>query len=296
LVRTPETGGRIPRRLASGVAEARRLARERGLLPLRDEDPDASEGLAATAATRRRRARDHADRVARRAFPEQTAGAACALCRKTSAEDASCPGYVAGELLAFERRGGGGPFWIHDGCAAASAEVRVVDDVWFDVEAAARRGRLLKCAACGKPGATLGCIEATCRKSFHPRCACDRERWDVARHAPAGFYDAADAARRDDDLSDGADSSDDDFEGSPFEAFACLDHRPRLPPPPPACRVAHCTRRWPGFRPRIKPRPLGAPRRPEGFVDDDGAPKPPPPPPRGDAPRGKPRHALLAVS
>jgi hypothetical protein len=37
--------------------------------------------------------------------------------------------------------------------------------------AAVKRGRSLKCAACGERGATVGCGEKRCSKSFHLRCA-----------------------------------------------------------------------------------------------------------------------------
>ena len=61
---------------------------------------------------------------------------------------------MAGPLLAFEQ--GSRIVWVHDGCAAASSEVRVLDDAWFHVHAAISRGRRIQCAACGQKGATLG--------------------------------------------------------------------------------------------------------------------------------------------
>jgi hypothetical protein len=40
-----------------------------------------------------------------------------------------------------------------------------------NVLAAIKRGRLMKCAHCGRRGATLGCRVASCSCSFHVACA-----------------------------------------------------------------------------------------------------------------------------
>ncbi len=39
------------------------------------------------------------------------------------------------------------------------------------VDEAVRRGRMIKCKACNKKGATLGCHIRSCRHSFHMVCA-----------------------------------------------------------------------------------------------------------------------------
>ncbi|KAH8045128.1 PHD-like zinc-binding domain containing protein [Aureococcus anophagefferens] len=45
------------------------------------------------------------------------------------------------------------------------------DDGLHNVLAAVKRGRSLKCVSCKERGATVGCAVATCRKTFHLRCA-----------------------------------------------------------------------------------------------------------------------------
>jgi len=280
--------------LASGVAEARRVAREFGLLPLLDDGDDAK-AETPTPAARAKRRRAHDAAVSRRAFgAEETAATACALCGRKSGEDASAPGFVAGEFMAFEKRdGAAGVWWVHDGCAAASAEVRCVDDVWFNVDAACRRGRQIKCARCGARGATLGCLDDACRRSYHGRCAAVHQNWDFDRNAPRDFFPAPPPGRED-DVSASSDSSDDEAAKSPFDAFTCLEHRPAHARPTPRLRPAHCTKVW-SHRARPKPRPFGAPARPPPF--DAAAPPASPPPPRGPPPAfGAPRHALFAAA
>ena len=39
------------------------------------------------------------------------------------------------------------------------------------VDEAVRRGRMIKCKACNRKGATLGCHIRSCRHSFHMVCA-----------------------------------------------------------------------------------------------------------------------------
>ncbi|GAN06533.1 DNA methylase N-4 [Mucor ambiguus] len=63
-------------------------------------------------------------------------------------------------------------FWVHDACARYSPEVRfsVVDGKWYNVTRALKRGRSMRCFACKEKGATIGCFDSKCSKSFHLSC------------------------------------------------------------------------------------------------------------------------------
>lgn len=45
-----------------------------------------------------------------------------------------------------------------------------VNGRWFNVSEAMRRGRNIRCAGCKQRGATLGCFEPSCTKSYHVLC------------------------------------------------------------------------------------------------------------------------------
>ncbi|PIA17269.1 hypothetical protein COEREDRAFT_86268 [Coemansia reversa NRRL 1564] len=63
-------------------------------------------------------------------------------------------------------------FWAHTACAKYSPEVLVTEaGQWFNVAAALRRARTIKCAECKRRGATIGCFHDRCQKSFHVACA-----------------------------------------------------------------------------------------------------------------------------
>ncbi|RKP10125.1 hypothetical protein THASP1DRAFT_22134 [Thamnocephalis sphaerospora] len=44
------------------------------------------------------------------------------------------------------------------------------DGRWYNVAAAVRRGKKLRCIVCQERGATIGCFESKCRRSFHIAC------------------------------------------------------------------------------------------------------------------------------
>ncbi|ORX49517.1 hypothetical protein DM01DRAFT_1409486 [Hesseltinella vesiculosa] len=63
-------------------------------------------------------------------------------------------------------------FWTHDACARYSPEVFCTPDgKWYNVTLALRRGRKVRCTGCKEKGATIGCFESKCHKSFHLPCA-----------------------------------------------------------------------------------------------------------------------------
>ncbi|KAF9351889.1 hypothetical protein BGX26_010172, partial [Mortierella sp. AD094] len=62
-------------------------------------------------------------------------------------------------------------FWAHDACARHSPEViQGQDGTWYNVSMAMRRGRTVKCASCKEKGATIGCFDPKCGRSFHVPC------------------------------------------------------------------------------------------------------------------------------
>ena len=63
------------------------------------------------------------------------------------------------------------PVWAHYSCLVWSPEVRLESGRLVHIEDAIRRGKQIRCAACGKLGATIGCRVGVCRKSFHFPCA-----------------------------------------------------------------------------------------------------------------------------
>ncbi|KAI8929619.1 hypothetical protein BC831DRAFT_275831 [Entophlyctis helioformis] len=65
-------------------------------------------------------------------------------------------------------------FWVHVACARFSPEVHVSgegrDAKWYNVLRAVRRGRNMRCTACKGKGATIGCFDVKCMKSYHLAC------------------------------------------------------------------------------------------------------------------------------
>ncbi|GMF31379.1 unnamed protein product [Phytophthora fragariaefolia] len=61
--------------------------------------------------------------------------------------------------------------FVHDQCAIASPLCFNREGNWYNVAREIRRGRSLTCVGCNKRGATIGCTVATCRNSYHWKCA-----------------------------------------------------------------------------------------------------------------------------
>merc|ERR1712137_650347 len=66
-------------------------------------------------------------------------------------------------------------YWIHRNCAYYSPLCRHAardgEDFWYNVVKEIQCGRGIKCAVCGEKGATIGCSNERCSKSYHYRCA-----------------------------------------------------------------------------------------------------------------------------
>ena len=94
----------------------------------------------------------------------------CALCPEGK------PPLSAGDLgqLVGPVHAGSGAYeecWVHRTCAEWSPEVFWEEEQLRNLGAAIRRGRQMTCAHCGGQGATLGCVVAACRCSYHYACA-----------------------------------------------------------------------------------------------------------------------------
>ena len=120
------------------------------------------------------------------------------------------------------------------------AEVRAaLGGRWFGLTREIRRGRTYKCAlkSCGRVGATLGCSEPTCHRSYHIRCAII-SGWDGWRGMPnAGVLEGGDpaalrAAARSTTRSGNAAAA----TSTPFAPFVCRQHGG----PAPSALVAAC--------------------------------------------------------
>lgn len=62
--------------------------------------------------------------------------------------------------------------WVHANCALWSAEVfEEIDGSLQNVHSAVSRGRMIRCRACGKKGASVGCCARNCVETFHFPCA-----------------------------------------------------------------------------------------------------------------------------
>ncbi|KAJ2805259.1 hypothetical protein H4R20_002163 [Coemansia guatemalensis] len=102
----------------------------------------------------------------------------CAFCSEDDQYQRDLLGAFAAEqpfVLSMERDDGTvrrRRFWAHTACAKYSPEVLVTEaGQWFNVAAALRRARTIKCAECKRRGATIGCFHDRCQKSFHVACA-----------------------------------------------------------------------------------------------------------------------------
>ena len=108
-------------------------------------------------------------------------GAKCAMCNLTGS--ASLPhgsrdpitgksNVGLGELILIKASAVSNA-WVHDQCARWSPDVYDPhgDGILEGIPAAVRRGRMLKCRRCNEKGATLGCLKASCKHSFHLTCA-----------------------------------------------------------------------------------------------------------------------------
>ncbi|KAJ2781859.1 hypothetical protein H4R18_002622 [Coemansia javaensis] len=124
---------------------------------------------------------DPGARSARRAGDD--AAPRCGFC---GGDGSSLGGFAGGRPFVLTTPGAGGAvrrrrFWAHEACARCSPEVlATADGRWYNVAAALRRTRAIKCAGCRRRGATVGCFHDRCQKSYHVTCT----------RRPLGFFES----------------------------------------------------------------------------------------------------------
>jgi hypothetical protein len=69
--------------------------------------------------------------------------------------------------------------YVHEQCALWSPEVGRDRRGFYNVLKAVRRGRLLRCSACKRAGATIGCQVKTCKVTMHFQCCTGNKMLDV---------------------------------------------------------------------------------------------------------------------
>lgn len=73
-------------------------------------------------------------------------------------------------FVRISRKGRLVPFWVHRQCAVASPEVAFSGNKYYNIAKAVSRGKKIRCAKCGDRGATVGCMDRRCPKSYHLEC------------------------------------------------------------------------------------------------------------------------------
>ncbi|KAL6201474.1 hypothetical protein ACLB2K_025188 [Fragaria x ananassa] len=107
----------------------------------------------------------------------------CAFCLSSEESEASgeIVHYYNGKPVAADHNGGSNVIHSHRNCTEWAPNVYFEDDIAMNLEAELTRSRRIKCCCCGIKGASLGCFEKSCRKSFHVSCAkmTPECRWDT---------------------------------------------------------------------------------------------------------------------
>jgi len=88
-------------------------------------------------------------------------------------DPASVEQMMIGPWLEEDRKGSGRgrEVWVHRACGLWSPRVYVADGQLQNVVSEVQRARWLVCCECGKRGASIGCFDKDCPKTFHYRCA-----------------------------------------------------------------------------------------------------------------------------
>jgi hypothetical protein len=89
-----------------------------------------------------------------------------------------------GPLFAFKR--GSRMVLAHNCCAEYSPEVEVLDGKWKHVVKAVNRSSSIECFACRDAGASIGCSDEDCDRSYHFKCA-EKTSWRFEREGKE-FY------------------------------------------------------------------------------------------------------------
>ncbi|KAI9470552.1 MAG: hypothetical protein EXX96DRAFT_491184 [Benjaminiella poitrasii] len=98
----------------------------------------------------------------------------CAFCNDDDDTSEDLGAFIGPFIIAIFNKNGvekKKSFWAHDSCARYSPEVFCTPEgKWYNVTLALRRGRGMRCHVCKEKGATIGCFESKCSRSFHLPC------------------------------------------------------------------------------------------------------------------------------
>ena len=86
----------------------------------------------------------------------------CHMCKKSGSRS------IEGPLLAFQRANR--RILIHMNCAKYTPDVMIVGGAWRNIFKALNRAKQLRCNLCKKTGASIGCINKDCNRSYHYHC------------------------------------------------------------------------------------------------------------------------------
>ncbi|XP_073274533.1 protein BREAST CANCER SUSCEPTIBILITY 1 homolog isoform X2 [Primulina huaijiensis] len=106
----------------------------------------------------------------------------CSFCQ--SSEDSEASGamvkYYNGKVVTDSQTASSKIIHVHKNCTEWAPNVYFEGDDVINLDAELYRSHRIRCCCCGNKGASLGCYEKTCRKSFHVPCArlTPECRWD----------------------------------------------------------------------------------------------------------------------
>ncbi len=119
--------------------------------------------------------------------------------------------------------------WVHRTCALYAPEVHRVRNEWLNVEKEIERARKNNCHECRKGGASVGCFNKNCRKSYHIACAklshCFIDRKKFLLYCPHHYLTDVLNISLPADAGTGLSSSSIDAELSKFKKLVTLQKR-----------------------------------------------------------------------
>eukprot|EP00474_Spongospora_subterranea_P010087 CRZ10545.1 hypothetical protein [Spongospora subterranea] len=108
----------------------------------------------------------------------------CAICGQNGTTELELLGPLLGPYYGWA--------WIHECCLLYSPEVfHNGDGSWINVDALLSRAPMVQCSSCRRTGASIGCHESTCTRSYHVSCAW-ATKWDFHRPDEGSYYFCAD--------------------------------------------------------------------------------------------------------
>ncbi|XP_073038112.1 protein BREAST CANCER SUSCEPTIBILITY 1 homolog isoform X1 [Primulina eburnea] len=106
----------------------------------------------------------------------------CCFCQSSEESEASgaMVKYYNGKVVTDSQTASSKIIHVHKNCTEWAPNVYFEGDDVINLDAELSRSNRIRCCCCGNKGASLGCYEKTCRKSFHVPCArlTPECRWD----------------------------------------------------------------------------------------------------------------------